>query len=80
MQRRGTTDIRNLCSRPGKVGQAMGIDGSLYGTDVVTSELRIVQGEEIPDLVQTTRVGISRGQDLPYRFYSREHVRWVSKR
>jgi DNA-3-methyladenine glycosylase len=80
MQRRGTDDIRNLCSGPGKVGQAMGIDGTLYGADVVTSELRIVEGKEISDLVQTTRIGISQGVDLPYRFYSREHVKWVSRR
>jgi 3-methyladenine DNA glycosylase Mpg len=62
------------------VGQALGIDGSLYGADVTASELRIVRGEEITDVVQTVRVGITRGVDLPYRFYSRQHIEWVSRK
>lgn len=79
IQARGTDEITNLCKGPGNLTKALRIDGSLYGTDIVTGKLRVVQGEEITNLVQTTRVGIKQAADKPWRFYSADHRRWVSK-
>jgi DNA-3-methyladenine glycosylase len=64
---------RDLCSGPGRLGQAFGVDRSFDNTDLVRGPLRIVDDGVAPP----TRPGISRriglgagkGEDLPYRFY-----------
>ncbi|HOK53340.1 MAG TPA: DNA-3-methyladenine glycosylase [Armatimonadota bacterium] len=80
IQSRRTDVFRNLCSGPGKLTKAFRIDRKHNGSDLVTGHLRIVEGQRIRNLVQTTRIGISQGVELPLRFYSAEHLKWVSKR
>lgn len=80
VQTRGTSVLRNLCSGPGKLTQALRVDGRLNGADLVEGELRVVEDREARDLVHTTRVGIKVGAEHPWRFYSRQHLSWVSKR
>jgi DNA-3-methyladenine glycosylase len=80
MEARGTSLPRNLCSGPGKLTKALRIDASHDGADLTSGPLRIVEGEEVTDLVQTTRVGIRLAAEEPWRFYSREHLEWVSRR
>ncbi len=77
---RSTNVFRNLCSGPGKLTQAFRIDRRYDGADLITGSLRIVTGKEILDIVQTKRVGISVAADEPWRFYSTEHLKWVSRR
>lgn len=62
---------RDLCSGPGKLTQAMGIRGDHDGIDLTDDAcLRIVDDGDRPgDVVQTTRVGISRAVDEPWRWY-----------
>ncbi len=68
---RKTSDVRNLCSGPGKLTSAMGITRKDNGTDLITSKLRI----EVPSkmekfkIVTTKRIGITKGKHLPHRFY-----------
>jgi DNA-3-methyladenine glycosylase len=80
MVARATTDIRNLTSGPGKLTRALGLIGTDNHSDLISSKLRIVEGEEERDLVQTTRIGINVAVEEPYRFYSTRHMRWISKR
>ena len=80
IESRGTDVLRNLCSGPGKLTQALRIDGRQNGVDLTRGSLRIVEGEEVSDLVRTTRVGIRLGAEEPWRFYSAEHLDWVSRR
>ncbi|MEN6521892.1 MAG: DNA-3-methyladenine glycosylase [Armatimonadota bacterium] len=80
IEARGTAIPKNLCSGPGKLTKALRIDGSLNHTDLTAGNLRIVEGHEKHNLVQTTRVGIKLGAEELWRFYSADDSAWVSKR
>ena len=64
---------RDLCSGPAKLTQALGLDGSHDGADLVTADrgVAVVDDGRLPPSapVRTTRVGISRGTDLLWRWY-----------
>ena len=64
---------RDLCSGPAKLTQALGIDGDLDGADLVSGDrgVTIVDDGEPPSDVPTvtTRIGLSNGADLLWRFY-----------
>jgi DNA-3-methyladenine glycosylase len=57
-----------LCNGPGRLTQAFGIDLSHDGQDLTHGDLKISRGEPPPDIVATTRVGITRGTELPWRY------------
>lgn len=61
---------RLLASGPGRLCQAMGIDLGLNGVSLSCSPLYIeaYEGRPLP-IVQTTRIGITRSVELPWRFY-----------
>lgn len=64
---------RDLCNGPAKLCQALGIDGSFDGTDLVAAAgaLRIVDDgtPPPPDPGCSTRVGLRAGEELPWRWY-----------
>ncbi len=64
---------RDLCSGPAKLTQALGIDGALDGADLVSGDrgVTIVDVDHPPPPVPavTTRIGLTNGADLPWRFY-----------
>lgn len=64
--------MHRLAAGPGRLCQAMGIDLSLNGADLARPPLYILppDGESLP-IVQTTRIGITRSMELPWRFYER---------
>ncbi len=55
---------------PGRLTRGMGIDLGHYGVDLTRGDLRICQGERVPDgrVAITPRIGISKAADLPLRF------------
>ena len=59
---------RDLCNGPGRLTQALGIDLAFDGQDLTSGELTISEGEQPYGVVETTRIGISRGTDLPWRY------------
>ena len=60
---------RDLCNGPGRLTQALGVDLSLDGHDLTGGDLTISTGEPLEgEVVATTRIGISRGTDLPWRY------------
>ncbi len=65
-ERRGKAD---LCTGPGKLTQAMGVELSQDGQNVTGGSL-FVAWEEHPEaeILSTTRIGISRGTELPWRY------------
>jgi DNA-3-methyladenine glycosylase len=69
---RARTD-RDLCSGPAKLTQALAIDGSRDGTDLCdpASVVRLVddgwRADDEPTV--STRIGLSAGTDLPWRWY-----------
>lgn len=65
--RRGRSS--QLCSGPGRLTQALGIGLRHDGHDLTGGEL-IISGGDPPlgEIVATTRIGITRGVDLPWRY------------
>lgn len=70
-----------LTNGPGKLCQALGIDKRMNEEDLLSSmliSLRPCRSIAASDVVRTSRVGISKSQHLPWRFYVKGS-RWVSK-
>lgn len=63
---------RDLCSGPAKLTQALGIDGDLDGADLVRGDRGVTildDGQQPPPApAVTTRIGLTNGADLPWRF------------
>ncbi len=64
---------RDLCSGPGKLCQALGIDRSFDGADLVTGDRSVVvldDGAPPPEHPGVSgRIGLSVAADVPWRFY-----------
>ena len=70
-ERRGVHALEQLCSGPGKLTQALGIDLELNATDLVRGPIRAgprPPGWESPEIVAGTRIGITKAAELPWRF------------
>lgn len=67
IRRRGRAS--HLADGPGKLGQALGLDGSFSGTNLFDGPIRL-EGPfgSVPTSHATPRVGISRAVDVPWRF------------
>ena len=60
---------KDLCSGPGRLTQALGVGIELDGVNLTDGPLGIQSGlEPEEEIVATTRIGISRGVDLPWRY------------
>lgn len=76
-KRRGIKDPRLLCSGPGRLTQGLAITGEYNGLPLNSGPLQIWSPDSLSgtgvspeqEIVQTTRVGISKARELPYRFY-----------
>jgi DNA-3-methyladenine glycosylase len=72
MRRRRARPDRELTNGPGKLCEAFAITGPAHnGVSLVSSPLRILAGEDVPDsdVGRTPRIGISRA--------TRERLRWM---
>ncbi len=60
----------NLTNGPGKLCEALGVTGALDGADLRKPPLKLVPGPGLGErsVVRTTRIGISKAADLPWRF------------
>ncbi len=65
--RRGLDAERLLCAGPGRLCQALAIDGTMNGTSVVDGPVRIFPGRAVDDVVVGPRIGISVAVDEPRR-------------
>jgi DNA-3-methyladenine glycosylase len=80
-ERRGTRALKNLCSGPGKLVQALGLGREHDGNDLVRGSVFLADASSLPerfarrrlDIVTTTRVGITKAAELPLRFYERDN-------
>lgn len=73
---------RDLTSGPGKLTQALAVDGSHNGVSLSGGALAIVARAGAPGSVTTAkRIGISKAADLPLRFYltNNPHVSRTAK-
>jgi DNA-3-methyladenine glycosylase len=71
-RRRHTNDLRQLCSGPGKLCQAFGIDDALHEVDLVSSpDIWLTMGPSKTglDMIVGERIGITKSAELPLRFF-----------
>jgi DNA-3-methyladenine glycosylase len=74
------TGLHDLCSGPGKLVIAMGITRPAHNLSSLVTGSLAIRGPVLHDfeMVTTTRIGITQGAELPYRFYIKNN-RFVSK-
>jgi DNA-3-methyladenine glycosylase len=75
-------DPRQLCSGPGKLAKALGVDLSYYGRRYDTPDFKIVDtGVRYTrsQIVAGPRIGISKAKDFPFRL-SVKGSRWLSRK
>lgn len=72
---------RNLTNGPGKLTIAMGISRKIHNSSSLTTSAIYMRGPVLHDfdMVTTTRIGLTHGADLPYRYYIQGN-KFVSKK
>ena len=70
--RRGTNSLLALCSGPGRLCQALGVDGSMDGLALGKPPFALTLNEEPMPVVIGPRIGITRAADTPWRFGLRD--------
>jgi len=68
--RRGERPARDLCSGPGKLTEALGIDLAQNGADLVSDPFLLVDREPgwESEILAGPRIGITKAVDRPWRF------------
>jgi DNA-3-methyladenine glycosylase len=81
-ERRGIDRLENLCSGPGKLTQALGVELTDNGVDLLSGPVHIsdrpTPWREVP-VCTDRRIGITRAVELPWRFCA-AGSRFVSRR
>lgn len=67
-RRRGVDNERLLCAGPGRLGQALGISAEYDGLPLNRPPFALQPARVRPQVVRGVRIGISKAQDLPWRF------------
>ena len=69
-RRRGVTDVRQLCSGPGKLAEALNITNRHHEMNICLDRQHCLlpRSERRVRVVADPRIGISRSKDLPWRF------------
>lgn len=67
-ERRGDGTARHLCSGPGKLAQALGIDLAQNGLALDAPPFALAASAGGHDIATGPRIGITKGVDTPWRF------------
>ncbi len=67
-ERRGVAATRLLCSGPGRLCQALGVDGQFDGTPLDQAPFELRDDGEARTVTAGPRIGINRGVETPWRF------------
>jgi DNA-3-methyladenine glycosylase len=80
-RRRGTADVRALCSGPGRLCRALGITGGMNGERLDGKRIRVCPRRDgaAHRIAVSPRIGITRAADWPLRFFVRDSA-WLSRR
>jgi DNA-3-methyladenine glycosylase len=78
-QRRRTSDLRLMCSGPGRVCQALAITGAMNAKSLNSTPFDITVRNEPVEVAVGRRIGISRGVETPWRF-GLAQSRYLSRR
>jgi DNA-3-methyladenine glycosylase len=69
--RRGVLDARLLCAGPGRLCEALGVTLDHDGLPLDRPPFELSAAKEALDVVATTRIGITRAADVPWRYAAR---------
>jgi DNA-3-methyladenine glycosylase len=86
-KRRRTEKVTLLCNGPARLAEALGITLAFNGSSFMNGSLQMWSADSLPsspmignaDIVQTTRIGITKAKELPLRFYLKGN-RYISRR
>jgi DNA-3-methyladenine glycosylase len=67
-ERRGTADVRMLCSGPGKLCQALAVTGARDGARLDQPPFALFAADGVRELATGPRIGLTKGVDTPWRF------------
>jgi len=67
-RRRGLREPRDLCSGPGKLGEALGITRKQNGLALDRPPFELRAREAMPEIVTGPRIGITKAVDHPWRY------------
>jgi DNA-3-methyladenine glycosylase len=70
-ERRGGLSDRQLCSGPGKLAQALGIDLRHNGLPLDSPPFALLPADRSHDIAAGPRIGITKGVETPWRFVLR---------
>ncbi len=75
LERRGGKVGIEVSNGPAKLCQALNIDKRLNGHNLTKAPIKLVLAKKIPleKITTSTRIGISQGKDLPWRFYIKDN-------
>lgn len=76
MKNRGSKDVHNLTSGPGKLTEALGVDKSLNGANLMGNEIYIAEnlsGDRGHHILRSRRIGITKNTEKLYRFYVKDN-------
>jgi DNA-3-methyladenine glycosylase len=68
IQRRGSANLRLLCSGPGRLGQALGVSAGLNGQRIDRAPFKLLAPLAKPSVVRGKRIGITKATDRTWRF------------
>ena len=68
-------ELLNLTNGPGKICKAFNVSKDQNGIDLCGEDMFIDEGEKVPkkNIIQTSRIGIKKSKDLPWRFYLKDN-------
>lgn len=74
-RRRGGKKGIDVTNGPAKLCQALGIDIAMNGHDLSKTPFKLILEPKLPepDIVTTSRIGISKAKDVMWRFYIRDN-------
>ncbi len=67
-ERRGTEDVRLLCSGPGRLTAALGVTGAHDGLPLDRAPFELRPRDGHVDVVTGPRIGITRATELEWRY------------
>lgn len=75
MKRRRHVNGREISNGPAKLCQALAIDRALNGHDLAYPPLTLTPRpmRSHQDIIQTTRIGITKGREMPWRFFIKDN-------
>jgi len=77
-RRRGVSETRQLCSGPGRLGEALGISRRQNGLPLDRPPFELRARAAKPDIVVGVRIGITKAVDRPWR-YGLKDSKFLSK-